>query len=93
MESAAGIPIPISWPDLLVAVDFGLDEEDVAELMAEGWRVYPIGTKLFDPSAAAAALELDHVLANEIDHVSSPVDHPFRHRIWVEVHDVIAGPA
>ena len=48
VESAAGIPIPISWPDLLVAVVFGLDEDDVRDLEVEGWTVLPEGPELWD---------------------------------------------
>ncbi|OZM79671.1 DEAD/DEAH box helicase [Pseudonocardia sp. MH-G8] len=45
-ESAGGIPISLSWPDRLVAVDLALDETDRTDLIAEGWRVVPAGPKL-----------------------------------------------
>lgn len=38
-ESAGGIPISISWPERLVASEFGLQTEDRAELQSEGWTV------------------------------------------------------
>ena len=39
-ESAGGIPIPVSWPDRLLAADLGLQEEDERDLKAEGWTVH-----------------------------------------------------
>jgi ATP-dependent helicase YprA (DUF1998 family) len=38
-ESAGGIPISISWPEHLVAVNFALDDQDREDLVSEGWSV------------------------------------------------------
>jgi hypothetical protein len=38
-ESAGGTPISIAWPDRLLALDIGLDEEDRRDLKSEGWKV------------------------------------------------------
>lgn len=46
-ESAGGIPIPVSWPDRLLAADLGLQEEDKRDLKAEGWTVTSPGPELF----------------------------------------------
>jgi hypothetical protein len=46
VESNGGIPIPISWPGKLVATALGLDEDDVKDLVAEGWTVLPEGLEL-----------------------------------------------
>ena len=45
-ESAGGIPIPVSWPDRLLAADLGLQEEDKRDLKAEGWTVTSPGPEL-----------------------------------------------
>ena len=45
-ESAGGIPIPLAWPDRLLAADLGLDDADRDDLKAEGWKVVEPGTKL-----------------------------------------------
>ncbi|MBU8833321.1 DEAD/DEAH box helicase [Mycolicibacterium goodii] len=38
-EAANGVPIPIAWPDRLVAADYGLEATDRTDLVAEGWTV------------------------------------------------------
>jgi len=48
-ESAGGIPIAIAWSERLVAVDYGFEEEDRADLRSEGWKV-------LSPDDLAAAL-------------------------------------
>lgn len=48
VESAAGIPIPVSWPGSLAALTFGLDDNDIRDLTAEGWVVLPQGPELWD---------------------------------------------
>jgi ATP-dependent helicase YprA (DUF1998 family) len=45
-ESAGGIPIPLAWPDRLLAADLGLDDADRGDLKAEGWKVVEPGAKL-----------------------------------------------
>jgi hypothetical protein len=40
-ESAAGIPIDLSWPDRRIAVDIDLDAKDRADLEGEQWVVVP----------------------------------------------------
>jgi hypothetical protein len=40
-ESAAGIPIDLSWPDRRIAVDIDLDANDRADLEGEHWVVVP----------------------------------------------------
>jgi hypothetical protein len=45
-ESAGGVPIPLAWPDRLLAADLGLDDADRGDLKAEGWKVVEPGAKL-----------------------------------------------
>ncbi|MFM8856973.1 MAG: Zn-binding domain-containing protein [Actinomycetota bacterium] len=45
-ESAGGTPISIAWPDRLVALDIGLEEEDRRDLKSEGWKVLPLAELL-----------------------------------------------
>ena len=45
-ESAGGVPIPVAWPDHLVAADFGLDDADRAALVEEGWTVLSVAELL-----------------------------------------------
>ena len=45
-ESAGGIPIPLAWPDRLLAADLGLEAEDILELKSEGWTVLSPGLAL-----------------------------------------------
>jgi hypothetical protein len=40
-ESAAGMPIDLSWPDRRIAVDIDLDANDRADLEGEHWVVVP----------------------------------------------------
>lgn len=40
-ESAGGVPISIAWPDRLIAADVGFEPEDLLDLKAEGWKVFP----------------------------------------------------
>lgn len=41
-ESAGGVPITFAWPDRLLALDYGLENTDRAELKAEGWTILPL---------------------------------------------------
>lgn len=52
-ESAGGVPITVSWPDRLVAVDYGLEAVDRADLEAEGWTVLPLDEVLSGKTAAS----------------------------------------
>ena len=45
-ESAGAIPVPLAWPDRLLAADLGLDDADRDDLKAEGWKVMELGAKL-----------------------------------------------
>jgi hypothetical protein len=38
-ESAGGTAISIAWPDRLVALDAGFEDEDRRDLKSEGWKV------------------------------------------------------
>ena len=38
-ETKEGLPIDISWPEHLVAVDLDLNDEDRDELRQEGWTL------------------------------------------------------
>lgn len=38
-ETGNGLPIDISWPEHRVAVDFGFADEDLEELIQEGWTL------------------------------------------------------
>jgi ribosomal protein L40E len=53
-ESAGGVPIAVAWPDQLIAVDYGLEGDDRAELHAEGWVVTPLQELLLDGSPVSA---------------------------------------
>ncbi|MDP7701397.1 DEAD/DEAH box helicase [Mycobacterium sp. TY815] len=39
IESGGGTPISIAWPDRLLALDIGLEDDDRRDLKAEGWTV------------------------------------------------------
>ncbi|TDL10536.1 DEAD/DEAH box helicase [Mycolicibacterium obuense] len=45
-ESAGGIPISLSWPDRLIALDHGLEPADRESLREEGWLVLPLAELL-----------------------------------------------
>ncbi|SDS78395.1 protein of unknown function [Nocardioides scoriae] len=38
-EGPDGIPIDLAWPDVSVAVDIGLDDQDRSDLTGTGWRI------------------------------------------------------
>ena len=55
-KSAGGIPIPLAWPDRLLAADLGLEEEDILELKSEGWTVLGPGPALVKAARAPEPL-------------------------------------
>lgn len=47
-ESQAGVPVAISWPAQMVALDLELAEQDRRDLVEEGWTVLSLGDDLRD---------------------------------------------
>lgn len=48
VESAAGVPVPISWSEQQTALDFELTADARRDLADDGWTVLPIGDELRD---------------------------------------------